>query len=205
MDSPQSDNAERTSRNHHGDLGFVGTLRRFNSTLGRVVDGVEHFLLIACVAGLALLLVANVVARTFFQSLYFAEEISQILVIVISFVGISYAARKARHIRMGAILEAMPKRVEKVLIIFISLISAVVLALMAWYSVKYFQNAYRMGQTTAALRMPKWWIYAIIPVGFSLASLQYVRTIIKNFIEADVWQSPDQRSEYEEENIEGIE
>jgi hypothetical protein len=39
----------------------------------------------------------------------------------------------------------------------------------------------------------------IVPIGFASAGIQYVRTIIKNIIEKDVWLSPEQQSEYEEE------
>lgn len=56
---------------------------------------------------------------------------------------------------------------------------------------------------TPALRMPKWIFYVIVPIGFGLASIQYLRTILKNIIEKDPWQSPDQESEYEDEEIGG--
>ncbi len=61
-----------------------------------------------CVAALAVLLIANVFARTFSLSIHFAEEISRFLVMLITFTGVSYGVRKARHIRMGAFLDAMP-------------------------------------------------------------------------------------------------
>jgi len=44
----------------------------------------------------------------------------------------------------------------------------------------------------------------IIPTGFGLAGIQYIRTIIKNFTEKDPWQSPDQQSEYEDEEMGGV-
>ena len=52
---------------------------------------------------------------------------------------------------------------------------------------------------TAALMVPKWTFYVIIPLGFLLACIQYIRTVIKNFVEKDPWWSPDQKSEYEDE------
>jgi C4-dicarboxylate transporter DctQ subunit len=45
--------------------------------------------------------------------------------------------------------------------------------------------------------------YVIIPIGFGLACIQYIRTVIKNFTEKEAWQSPDQQSEYEDEEIGG--
>ena len=187
----------------HVDTSQMSFFARINHYIGLVINAVEVSVMVFCVAALAVLLIANVFARTFFQSIYFAEEVSVFLVLLITFTGVSYGVRKARHIRMGAFLDSMPPKMEKVFIIIISLISAVVLAIMTWASWKYLLNALDRGHMTQALRLPKWTFYVVIPIGFGLATLQYIRTIIKNFTEPDPWQSPDQQSEYEDETIGG--
>jgi TRAP-type C4-dicarboxylate transport system permease small subunit len=178
-------------------------LQQFNHRIGVVVNSLEVSVLVICVAALAVLLIANVFARTFFSSLYFAEEISRFLVMLITFTGVSYGVRKARHIRMGAFLDAMPPKMEKTFIMVICLISAVVMGIMCIASWEYLTNAMAKGHMTPALRVPKWTFYVIMPIGFGLAAIQYFRTIIKNFTEPDPWQSPDQQSEYEDEIIGG--
>jgi TRAP-type C4-dicarboxylate transport system permease small subunit len=178
-------------------------LQQFNHGIGVVVNSLEVSILVTCVAALAVLLIANVFARTFFSSLYFAEEISRFLVMLITFTGVSYGVRKARHIRMGAFLDAMPPKMEKTFIMIICLISAVVMGIMCIASWEYLTNAMAKGHMTPALRVPKWTFYVIMPIGFGLAAIQYFRTIIKNFTEIDPWQSPDQQSEYEDEIIGG--
>jgi C4-dicarboxylate transporter, DctQ subunit len=180
-----------------------GLFRRINRFAGTVLNAVEVSILVSCMAALSLLLITNVLARTFYQSIYFAEEVSKFLVMLTTFTGVSYGVRKARHIRMGAFLDAMPEKMEKVFIIIICLISAVVMGIMTWFSYTYLLNAMEMGHMTPALRLPKWIFYVIIPIGFGMAAIQYIRTIIKNFTEKEVWQSPDQQSEYEEEQIGG--
>jgi len=177
--------------------------RKLNRRLGSIVNAVEVSILVFCVASLAVLLIVNVFARTFFQSIYFAEEVSKFLVMLTTFTGVSYGVRKARHIRMGAFLDAMPPKMEKIFLIIICFVSAFVMAMMTWFSYKYLMNAMEMGHMTPALRVPKWTFYVIIPIGFGLACIQYIRTIIKNLTEKDPWQSPDQQSEYEEEQIGG--
>ncbi|UCH21873.1 MAG: TRAP transporter small permease [Deltaproteobacteria bacterium] len=177
--------------------------QQLNRYLGSAVNAVEVSILVFCVASLGILLITNVFARTFFQSIYFAEEVSKFLVMLTTFTGVSYAVRKARHIRMGAFLDSMPEKMEKVFIIIISLVSAIVMGIMTWFSYKYLINAMNMGHMTPALRVPKWTFYVIIPIGFGLACIQYIRTIIKNFTEKEAWQSPDQQSEYEDEDIGG--
>jgi len=190
------------SKKNKDDLS-LSPLQKFNKYLGTVVNGVEVSLLVFCVAALGILLIINVFARTFFESIYFAEEISKFLVMLTTFTGVSYGVRKARHIRMGAFLDAMPPKMEKFFIIIISLVSAIVMGIMCWASLEYMLNAMSKGHMTPALRAPKWIFYIIMPIGFGLASLQYIRTIVKNFTEKDPWQSPDQQSEYEDESTGG--
>lgn len=180
-----------------------GPLRRLNRAVGKVVNAVEVSILVFCVAALGVLLIVNVAARTFFQSIYFAEELSMFLVTLCTFAGVSYGVRKARHIRMGAFLDAMPPKMEKVFLIVISLVSAVVMGIMAWFSLEYLLNAMARSHMTPALRVPKWTFYVVVPLGFAMAAIQYLRTIVKNLIEKDPWQSPEQQSEYEEEVVGG--
>ena len=184
----------------HSDDGVPLTpLQKINRQIGILVNGMEVSILVFCVAALAVLLIANVFARTFHESIYFAEEVSKFLVMLTTFTGVSYGVRKARHIRMGAFLDAMPPAMEKAFIIVICTISAVVMAIMCIYSWEYLVNAMEKGHMTPALRVPKWTFYVIMPIGFGLAAIQYLRTILKNFTEPDPWQSPDQQCEYEDE------
>jgi C4-dicarboxylate transporter DctQ subunit len=171
----------------------------FNRVLGGIVNTFEVVSLCFGVAALAGLLISNVVAREFFKSIYFAEEVSEFLVIFTTFVGVSYAVRKARHIRMGAFFDLMGPRLEKIFIFAISAVSAVVMFLMARYSLAYLLESKSMAQSTEALRLPYWTFLVIVPIGFLLAGIQYVRTIIRNIVRKEVWMSPEQQSEYEEE------
>jgi len=171
---------------------------------GVVVNSFEVCSLIICVGALALLLISNFIAREFFTSLYFAEEISEFLVIFTTFVGVSYGVRRARHIRMGAFLDMMPASMEKVFIIIISAVSAGVMFFMADASYDYLMYSLRKSHETPALKLPYWIFYVIIPIGFSMAGIQYIRTIIKNLTVKETWMSPEQQSEYEDEDEDEI-
>jgi hypothetical protein len=72
--------------------GFFGTVDSFISRFESVMLAIGVLLM-------ALNTVANVVGRFIFQySLFFSEELNRILIILITFAGISYAARQGRHI-----------------------------------------------------------------------------------------------------------
>ena len=166
---------------------------------GVAINSFEVCSLVLCVGALTALLIANFIARELFTSIYFAEEISEFLVIFTTFVGVSYGVRKARHIRMGAFLDMMPPLVEKIFIIIISAVSAFVMFFMAHASYKYMMYSLQKAHETPALKLPYWIFYVIIPIGFFMAGIQYIRTIIKNLVEKETWMSPEQQSEYENE------
>jgi C4-dicarboxylate transporter, DctQ subunit len=177
----------------------LSAFSQIQKKIATFIDWFEVSVLCAGIFSLAVLLIANVIARTFFRGIYFVEELSEFLVVLITFVGVSYAVRKARHIRMGAIFDAMGPRLQKAFIFIICGTSAAVMFLMASYSYKYMTVARKMLHFTPALRLPYWLFLIIIPLGFASAGMQYIRTIIKNIVEKEVWLSPEQQSEYEEE------
>ena len=170
-----------------------------SNRIGILINAFEVGSLIICVGALSLLLITNFIAREFFKSIYFAEEISEFLVIFMTFVGLSYGVRRARHIRMGAFLDMMPASIEKVFIVIISTVSLVVMFFMAYVSYEYLMHSLYRAHETPALKLPYWIFYVIVPTGFFMAGVQYIRTIIKNLTEKETWMSPEQQSEYETE------
>lgn len=188
---------------HKESGGDEGLLKRIGRYIALGVDWLEVTILAGGSAALAIILIINVIARSFFKSIYYAEELAKFLIILITMIGVSYAARKARHIRMGAFFDLMPPRMEKTFVFIISAVSVVVLGLLTYYSYQYVAQMRVLGQKTSALQIPFWTFNVMVPVGFGLAAIQYIRTIIKNIVEKDVWLSPEQQSEYEDEALSG--
>lgn len=149
----------------------------------------EAFMLAAGVLLMALNTVANVIGRVFFESLYFSEELNRILIILITFAGISYAARHGRHIRMSAIYDTLPPKPRKMMTILISLVTAVFMLGLAWYSLQFLLTTMGRGRVLPALQIPVWVTLCWVPMGFVLTGLQYVLTAIKNIIEPDIYLS----------------
>jgi C4-dicarboxylate transporter, DctQ subunit len=105
--------------------GYRSTLPGILGTLDNGISRIESFLLAAGVLLMAANVVANVVGRFVLgRSIQFSEELNQLLIIMITFAGISYAARHARHIRMSAIYDAMPQKARRVLMIVIGITTA---------------------------------------------------------------------------------
>lgn len=176
--------------------------------LGWIDNGIaraESFLLAAGVLLMAANTVANVVGRFGFgSSIQATEEVNRILIILITFAGISYAARHGRHIRMTAFFDMLPMKPRKVLLIAISLITAGFMFALTWYSWGYLQTTLGRGRLLPSLQFPVWWTLVWVPVGFFMTGLQYLLTAIKNMLEKDIYLSTNVLEGYADENEQEI-
>src|SRR5690625_4174491 len=87
--------------------------------------------------------------------------------------GLGYAARKSMHIEMSGFYDLMPKKVQRILVVFINLLSALVLVFCTYLSIQYIQHLYNIGQVSTILRWPLYLTMLFVPIGFFLASIRY--------------------------------
>lgn len=164
----------------------------------RVISKLEELVLAWGIIAMAALTVFNVASRSLFGvSLAYVEELSQFLIILITFVGLSYGASNGRHIRMTALYDQLPRRWRKGLMVVIAGSTALLLFLLAWYGVRYVLTVAELGTVSPALQVPFWVVYLAAPVGLVLAGIQYVLTVVRNLLEPDVYLSFDKKDEYE--------
>lgn len=175
---------EETEKNYRSGLpGFLGVIDTFLSKLEAVILALGVLLM-------ALNTVTNVIARFILgNSIMFSGELNRILIIMITFAGIGYAARHGRHIRMSAIYDALPAGGRKVLMIFIALFTAAVMFFLCYYSVIYILDLQGRGRVLPALQLPIWIIYVWAPLGLFITGIQYVLTAVKNLTSRDVYLS----------------
>lgn len=186
-----------TSNEHKSSL--PGVFGWVDSLISRL----ESFMLAAGVLLMATNTVANVVGRYIFQhSIFFTEEVNRILIILITFAGVGYAARHGRHIRMSAVFDHLPFRLRKVMMIIIAIVTALAMFALCYFSVSYIGKVMTSGRVLPALQIPVWWIFIWVPVGFFITGAQYLLTAIKNVLEKDVYLSTNVVEGYEETEIE---
>lgn len=180
--------------------------------LGRIdvaISKVEAVILAAGVLLMALNTCVNVLARfAYGQGFFVSGEINRILIIMITFAGIGYAARHGRHIRMSAIYDALPDRARRWMMITISFVTGLIMFFLCYFSLVYIAHLYETGRILPALSalwsqiaeyvsvsretargVPVWFIYVWVPVGFAVTGIQYFLTGIKNLGSKDVYLS----------------
>lgn len=155
-------------------------LRRL-AAADRVLSAVERQILGIGVLLMAANTVANALARVLFNSsFFFAEELNQFLIVLVTFIGVSTAARMGRHIRMSAFFDLLPANGRRLMMVVIALGTAVVLFLLALFAVEYVHSLYVSGRMTPSLRWPVWLTLLWIPLGLALAGLQFVFAAVAN-------------------------
>lgn len=167
--------------------------------ISRTLQRIEEFLLATSVLGIAALTITNVISRSLLNvSLAFAEELAQFLIILVCFVGLSYAASKGRHIRMTAIYDNLPRPARKVFMTVITAVTALIMACLTVYSAWYVLAVYQLGGIFPALRVPFYLVYLSAPLGFALAAIQYALAAVRNLTSRDVYLSFEHKDEYEQ-------
>ncbi|WP_172116852.1 TRAP transporter small permease [Halomonas hibernica] len=175
---------EESEKSYHS--GLPGVLGVIDTAISKI----ESVILALGVLLMALNTVTNVIARFVFgNSIMFSGELNRILIIMITFAGIGYAARHGRHIRMSAIYDALPVGGRKALMICISLVTSFIMFFLFYYSIVYILDLYGKGRVLPSLSLPVWIIYLWVPMGFFITGIQYLLTAIKNLTSRDVYLS----------------
>lgn len=169
---------------------FESGLPGFLGTIDVIISKIEAVMLAVGVLLMAVNTCISVIARFVFgEGLFFAGEINRILIILITFAGIGYAARHGRHIRMSAVYDVLPVIGRKTMMVIIAFFTGGVMFFLCYYAVGYIETLYDRGRILPALGVPIWMIYVWAPVGFAVTGIQYVLTGIKNLTSKDVYLS----------------
>ncbi|MEK3992249.1 TRAP transporter small permease [Robertmurraya sp. FSL R5-0851] len=152
-----------------------------------LVDLLNHWLfnfLAIVFGGIAILTVYQVFARYVLNSpLVWSEEIIKYLMIWIVLLGTAIALRKGLLISVEIVLHIVPKKIQKVMQIIITLFNITFLFLLVQYGFTILETI--QGQTTGAIELPVSWTYAAIPVASIIALVNCIAVFIEIFISKD--------------------
>ena len=158
--------------------------------IDRQIGKLEGVLLAVGVIAMTVNTIAGVVSRFVFNSaITVTDELNVIFIVLVTFAGLSYAARYGRHIRMSALYDLLPAKARKALMLVITTVTSACMFFLAYYSCYYISEVHASGRILPALGLPIFYIYLWAPLGFVMAGLQYAFTAVKNLAEKDVYLS----------------
>lgn len=142
--------------------------------MGRLLDHLERViggLATLALAGLILVLLANVIARYLLgSSLVWAQEAAIWLFIYLIFLGMPLAQRRQGHVALTMLADRLPPRLQGLVAILIDAILGYVILVLLLASLALMQ---RIGGTSPALLLPVWLKFLFIPLG-AAASLLFI-------------------------------
>ena len=193
-----SEDQKSEPHSEHYESTLPGVIGMFDNAISRI----ESVMLALGVMLMAINTIANVVSRAIGSTIFFSEELNRILIILITFAGIGYAARHGRHIRMSALYDALPAKTRKVLMIVITVITALTMFALCYFAIGYIAKVAKSGRVLSAMQIPVYWIYLWVPIGFFITGVQYALTALKNVVQKDIYLSTHVLEGYEEDEIE---
>src|SRR5690606_15380033 len=123
---------------------------------------------------------ANVTLRyTTNYSIYWAEEVARYMMIWLTFLGAGLTLRFGGHVAITNLMDVMPTGWQRLLRAFIVIALLGFFAVMIWVGYNY---AMRMRfQMTPATRIPFSYVYAAIPIGFSLLVI-HLLLVVRSYV-----------------------
>lgn len=160
------------------------------SRLDRWIEQLEKLLIGGSVLFLSGLLVLHALARQLLDSGITGQvELTQFSMVIMTFAGLGYAVRRARHIAMSAFYDQLRGKVRKALLVCICAVSGSLMLFLAWHAWDYVTSVRAVGRISSALSIPIWIPYLIAPIGFALAGIQYWLTVLRNLTSNRIYRS----------------
>lgn len=106
------------------------------------------------------------------HSLFWSEELARYLLVWLTFLGSSVAYYRRMHPSINLFQNRMPRQLKRRLRFIVDILSLAFFCVMIWYGSE-FAYFVRL-QTTAALSLPKWLVFSIIPVSGTLLALHAI-------------------------------
>ncbi len=138
---------------------------------------IEEKIIAAALCIMVVLVTAQVLSRYIaHKSLSYTEEIVRYMFVWITFLGISAAAVRGRHLSLAESINVVPTRFRHYLKYVRGAAAVIFACVLAIYGAKITLLQIKTGQTTAALGMPMWIVGLALPV----CSVVFIVRIFQN-------------------------
>lgn len=124
-----------------------------------------------------LIVVYEIFIRRFLNSpTIWTAEVTRYILLWITFLSAAWLLREEGHVKMDILLDRLNPRAQSILNIITSSICTIICLIITWYAGKVTWDQLQSGFLMPGLwSPPKWPIMAIIPVGFFLLFVQFMR------------------------------
>jgi TRAP-type C4-dicarboxylate transport system permease small subunit len=125
----------------------------------------EEKVAVLCMVALVLITLLNVITRYLTdQSFAWTEEISIVLMVVMTLAGAAAAAGRDAHVRIEVLYDSGSARRRRALRLFSASVTTLVFVLLTVLFTRMVADEVRWAETSMGLGVPRWWFTAAAPV-----------------------------------------
>ena len=148
-------------------------------TLDKIVSKVEELIAVIGLSAMTVITLVAVFFRYVLQSpIIWSEEAARYLMVWSTMLGISIATRQKAHLGIDIFVSMAPKKLQRALEIFSTLMMIVMFVFLTIISIVFIQSAIRTGNVSPMLRIPFYIIYLALPLGFGLSAVRSVQDLV---------------------------
>ncbi len=152
-------------------------MKRIFTPIGKTIGFINQSIAAFGIAAGVALAFYNVIARYVFNSsLTWASELTIYLFLWSTFFGAAYCFKVDAHISVSVLLDKVPPKVAKVLMLFSHLITFIFLAAVSYYGYQYLVAF--SDEMSIDLEIPMWIPESVIPVAFAFAAYRVAEKIV---------------------------
>lgn len=131
-------------------------------------------------AGVAIAFI-NVVARYVFDASFtWASELTVYLFLWSAFFAAAYCFKKDAHIAVTILLDIMPSKLAKVMMIVSHMITIVFLLAVSYYGYEYLLLVIDLDERSIDLwDIPMWIVYLVVPISFLFAGYRVIEKLVE--------------------------
>lgn len=149
---------------------------KFSAILDRIID-FSALLADILIIFVMLIIVAAIVLRPMGIPLPWVMEVSEYSLLWITLLGAAWLLKRGGHVKIDLLFSRLNLKTQTILNIVISIFGVIACLTITWFGIQVTKNSFLISEYYSGtdLSLPKYPIVAVVPIGFFLLFIQFLR------------------------------
>jgi C4-dicarboxylate transporter, DctQ subunit len=153
------------------------TIQKIDQSLANA----EQVLVVALTAGIAGIMMTQVVMRYFFSApIFWAEEVSVQLLVFVTLFGLSLLVQRVQLVTIDFLPRALPERARHALLAVLGLVMLALLVFIAKLGWEWINRADVRLELGATTQLPRWYNFSALPLAFVVMAWHQLAVVLRD-------------------------
>lgn len=150
----------------------------------KILDNhLEEFLMVLTMVGIVIIMLFQIIRRYVFNdSLSWSEEFCRYCYIWMMFLAFAYTARLGTDLRVDALIGMLPAKGRAIMDLINLILCVAISGFLFYHSFGTVAAVIKTGETSVALHLPMYYVYAASVVGYGLGTARYIQQVVLFFL-----------------------